>query len=171
MRTLLINLLTVLFIVLFSFSSLAEEKTFTDPTSADPQYSSVEERRLLVALETERSNLARERKILEEKKKELKRLEIEVDKKLDLLVKTRQLIQQMITEKDEEELRKIKELSKMYDKMSADKAARVLSSLEQNLAIAILENMKTKTAAKVLNSMERDKAARLTTAFSNLENQ
>ena len=55
------------------------------------------------------------------------------------------------------------------DKQSAEKAAAVLASLDQELAIAILGRMKTKSAARILNSMERDRAAKLSTAFSTLD--
>ena len=59
----------------------------------------------------------------------------------------------------------------MYEKMTSDKAALVLGSLDQELAVPILTKMKTKSAAKILNNMDREKAAKLTTAFSTLENR
>jgi flagellar motility protein MotE (MotC chaperone) len=135
------------------------------------QYRSVEERRLFLALQQERDTLALERKKLDEKQKELKIIEIEVDKKLNQLKALRQQIETLIAAKDKEETKKIQELSKMYDKMTSAKAARILSSLEQDLAVSILENMKTNSAAKILDNMDKDKAASLTDAFSNLDIQ
>ncbi len=146
-----------------------EEATKNNPPADGGQYGSVEERRLLLALQQERRNLVKEREVLKNQKKDLKRLEAEVDKKLDQLQSTRLQIEKLLTEKNAAELKKIRDLSKMYDKMSPEKAARILSTLDQDLAISILENMKTKAAAKVLNNMDRDKAARLTTAFSTLD--
>ncbi len=138
------------------------------PSNSSP-YGSVEERRLLLALQQERQNLAKEREILTNQKKDLKRLEAEVDKKLDQLQATRLQIEQLLAEKNDAELKRVRDLSKMYGKMSPDKAARIFSTLELKLAISILENMKTKAAAKILNNMDRDKAAKLTTAFSTLD--
>jgi flagellar motility protein MotE (MotC chaperone) len=142
-----------------------------EPSSADNgnNYRSVEERRLLVALEEERINLKNEREELAKKKNTLKSLQQEVDKKLEELKQQRIELEKLLAEKDAQELQRIQELSKMYGKMGAEKAARVFGSLEQDLAVAILAKMKTKSAAKILNNMDRDKAAALTTAFSTLE--
>lgn len=142
-----------------------------EPTSMETgkSYSSVEERRLLVALQEERINLKNEREELAKKKKTLKRLQEEVDKKLEELKQQRIELEKMLAEKDAQELQRIQELSKMYEKMGAEKAASVFGNLEQDLAVAILAKMKTKAAAKILNNMDREKAAALTTAFSTLE--
>jgi len=95
-------------------------------------------------------------------------LEAEVDKKLDQLEEKRLELKKLLAEKDAREQKRIQELSKMYAKMSAEKAAMVLSTLDEQLATTILANMKTKTAAKILNNMDRDKAAKLTKTFTNL---
>jgi len=139
------------------------------PGETGKNYRSVEERRLLVALQEERINLKNEREELAKKKKTLKRLQEEVDKKLEELKQQRIELEKLLAEKDVQELQRIRELSKMYEKMGADKAARVFGTLEQDLAVAILAKMKTKSAAKILNNMDREKAAALTTAFSTLE--
>ena len=138
----------------------------------DAQYQSVEERRLMESInETTATGAASERENLENRKKELKRLEEEVDKKLDQLNQLRLNIEKLLAAKDAEEQKRISELAKMYEKMSAEKAAAVFTTLDKDLAIAILGQMKTKSAARILNNMERDKAAKLTTAFSAVENQ
>lgn len=144
-----------------------------NPTAANGQereYGSVEERRLQEAIEGgEHSALARERENLEERKKELKRLEEEVDKKLEQLNQLRLSVEKLLAEKDAAEQKQIQDLAKMYEKMTADKAATVLGTVDQGLAVAILKQMKTKSAAKILNSMEREKAAKLTTGISTLD--
>ena len=144
------------------------EPTASTAVDNEQQYGSVEERRLLLALQQERLNLVKEREAIENRKKDLKRLEAEVDKKLDQLQSTRLQIEQLLEEKDAIELKRISDLSKMYGKMSPEKAARIFSTLDLELAIAILGKMKTKAAAEILNNMDRDRAAKLTTAFSTL---
>jgi len=160
--------LLVFFLLCPANITTGAETTQNNPPEGGGQYGSVEERRLLLALQQERQNLVKERNVLMNQKKDLKRLEAEVDKKLDKLQATRLQIEQLLTEKNAAELKRIRDLSKMYEKMSPEKAARIFSTLDQDLAILILENMKTKAAAKVLNNMDREKAARLTTAFSTL---
>ena len=144
-----------------------------NPTAANGQeqeFGSVEERRLHEAIEGgEHSALARERENLEDRKKELKRLEEEVDKKLEQLNQLRLNVEKLLAEKDAAEQKQIQDLAKMYEKMTADKAATVLGTVDQGLAVAILKQMKTKSAAKILNSMEREKAAKLTTGISTLD--
>jgi flagellar motility protein MotE (MotC chaperone) len=139
-------------------------------TQQDQQYGSVEERRIMESLQAGgASPFARERDELDNKKKELKRLESEVDKKIEQLNQLRVRIEKLLEQKDAEEQKRTLELAKMYEKMTADKAAMVLGTVDQELAISILAKMKTKSAAKILSNMERDKAAKLTTAFSTLD--
>ncbi|HEB68229.1 MAG TPA: hypothetical protein ENI88_01270 [Desulfobulbus sp.] len=161
--------LLALFLLCLAHAATGAETVPKNSPADDGQYGSVEERRLLLALQQERQNLIKEREVLKNQKKDLKRLEAEVDKKLDQLQTTRLQIEQLLAEKKAAELKRVRDLSKMYDKMSPDKAARIISTLDQELAVSILGNMKTKAAAKVLNNMDRDKAAKLTTAFSTLE--
>ena len=170
---------TTLFTLIFSAAlcclALPLQAAETNPAAQakkDAQYQSVEERRLMESInETTATGAASDRENLENRKKELKRLEEEVDKKLDQLNQLRLNIEKLLAAKDAEEQKRISELAKMYEKMSAEKAAAVFTTLDKDLAIAILGQMKTKSAARILNNMERDKAAKLTTAFSAVENQ
>lgn len=161
----------LVFTVLLSTLSPAEEQAQIPSANAatEQSYGSVEERRLKESLQEGGIPFAREREELDNKKKELKRLESEVDKKIEQLNQLRVRIEKLLEQKDAEEQKRIAELAKVYEKMTAEKAATVMGTIEQQLAIAILAKMKTKSAAKILNNMERDKAAKLTTAFSTLE--
>ncbi len=146
-------------------SSASQTTTSLDK---DGVYKSVEERRLLLALRQERQNLGKEREQLARRKKDLKRLEAEVDKKLAKLAATRRKIEELLKEKDARELKRIKDLAKMYAKMSPDKAAAVFSDLDTKLVVSIMTQMKAKSAARILNNMDRDKAAKITQSFSTL---
>ncbi|MCL2789980.1 MAG: hypothetical protein FWD79_04980 [Desulfobulbus sp.] len=157
-------------LILFSilWPALAEE-THVPPTlqpAQEQQYGSVEERRIIERLKLRDTPIAREHEELENKKNELKRLGDEVDKKIEELNQLRVQIEKLLEQKHAEEQKRAGELAKMYEKMSAEKAATVLSAVDQELAISILGKMKTKSAAKILNSMDREKAAKLTTVFS-----
>lgn len=164
--------LTALFAAVFlTFGSpLARAADTSAARQPEQQYGSVEERRIRETLDAGgNAPFAREREELENKKNELKRLEGEVDKKIEQLNQLRVKIEKLFEQKGEEEQKRTLELAKMYEKMTADKAAVILGTVDQQLAISILAKMKTKSAAKILNNMERDKAAKLTTAFSTLD--
>lgn len=169
------NILTISLIFAFFTTctlALAVEKPVArdaGKTGQEKQYGSVEERRIMESLQGEKENgspLTKEREDLENKKKELKRLESEVDKKLDQLNQMRVRVEKLLAEKEAKESKKIQELARMYEKMAADKAAIILSTIDQELAISILAKMKTKSAAKILNNIDREKAAKLSTAYS-----
>ena len=162
----------LIFALLTCTRVLAENPLSTSPAGAsqEQQYGSVEERRLMESLQGENTApFAKEREDLENKKKELKRLEAEVDKKIDQLNQLRLGIEKLLATRDTEELKRIRELAKMYEKMTAEKAAMLLGTIDQKLATSILAQMKTKAAAKILNNMDREKAAKLTTDFSSLD--
>lgn len=169
---------------LLPFVSHSAEGNAEDPApmenSATSQetktFGSVEERRIHNILQNERDNLEEEKKVLALKEKELKSLQAEVDKKieqmdnkLDELKKLQKKIDASLAKKDAEELKKIKELSLIYAKMSPEKAARSMENLDLQLAADLLDNMKVKSAAKILDQMNRAKASQLSTTFSTIQ--
>jgi flagellar motility protein MotE (MotC chaperone) len=161
-----------------------EEKKETQPSEdtqvpQEKSYSSVEERRLYSTLEKERTGLQEKIKVLADREKELKTLEQEVDrkfeqldKKIQALKKLQQTTEELLAQKDQAELEKIKELSNIYAKMSPEKAALALSSLEdQQLAADLIANMKTKSAARILEQLNKLQVSALTTTLSTLSSE
>jgi flagellar motility protein MotE (MotC chaperone) len=141
-----------------------------------PQYSSVEERRLVNTIEAERASIREERRELELRKKELKSIEegvdkklTEIDSKLEELKALRKQIETLLTAKSEEETKRTTELAKIYEKMSPDKAALAISGLESKLAADILAGMKVKAAARILDETTKQKATELSTTFSTIQ--
>jgi flagellar motility protein MotE (MotC chaperone) len=160
-------LLPLLTIFALSPQHIASGEMVTPP---DLNHSdSVEERRILASLLEERAKIAEQKKQLDAREMGLKTLQTEVDKKLDELKKVRQEVEVLVAQKDAEEKARIQELSKMYEKMEPAKAAKVLTTLETELAVEILANMKQKSAGKILNNLEGEKAAALSVAFSTLQ--
>jgi len=178
--------------------SLAKKQTDTPPASpskvetkkdtsekADPEkneekkeksFKSVEERRLYTVLQNERDNLEEEKKVLALKEKELKTIQEEADKKIKLLDEklaelqaTQARIEKLLQKKDVKELKKIKELSLIYAKMTPNRAALAMTSLDGQLAADLLANMKVKSAAKILDRMDKMKASQLSTTFTTIK--
>lgn len=129
---------------------------------------SVEERRLRIEIQQELAQVRAKAENLRQKEIELKSLQEEVDKKLSELGKVRQELDQRLAKKDEEQLKKVRELAKMYEKMDPASAAEVLTSLDDDLAIGILGGIKSKTAGKILGNMDKDQAARLSKDYATL---
>jgi flagellar motility protein MotE (MotC chaperone) len=152
------------------------EKPLAESILEKKDFNSVEERRLYTVLKNERDNLVDAKKALILKEKELKTLATEADKKLKLLdekLKELQKLQDRITEslatKDAEEVRKTKELSLIYAKMSPDRAALAIAGLDEQLAADLLANMKIKSAAKILDRLDKVKASKLSRTFTTIK--
>lgn len=156
---------------LLAIFALAPQQIASGEMVAKPDLdrsSSVEERRILSSLLQEKAKIAAQQKHLDAREMELKTLQAEVDKKLDELRRTREEVEVLVAQKNAEENARILGLSKVYEKMDPAKAARVLTTLETELAVDILANMKQKSAGKILNNLEGEKAAALSVAFSTL---
>ncbi len=186
---------SLLFLLLMGFpvsQSLAENSIDPPPSSVtevedkkDPQekienkkinFGSVEERRLYTVLQNERDSLEEEKKVLALKEKELKTLKEEADKKIKLLDKkltelhkVQAKIEKLLVEKDAEELKKVKDLSLIYAKMTPDRAALAMASLDGQLAADLLAYMKVKSAAKILDRMDKITASQLSTTFTTIK--
>lgn len=126
----------------------------------------VEERRLRVEIQQELAQVRSKAEDLRRKEIELKSLQAEVDKKLSELGKLREQLDQRLAQKDEEQLKRVRELAKMYEKMDPATAAEVLVTLDQDLAIGILGGIKSKTAGKILGNMDKEHAARLSRSYA-----
>ncbi len=163
---------------LFSFPTLAfpQKDTPKKEASSETLYSSVEERRLHTLMQKERANILKDKKVIELREKELKTLEAAVDKKigeidikLEELKKLQKKIEESLAKKNTEEIKRVQNLGKIYEKMAPDKAALAISGMEQKLATDLLATMKPKAAAKILNMLDRKKAAQLSTTFSTIQ--
>jgi flagellar motility protein MotE (MotC chaperone) len=127
---------------------------------------SVEERRLRLSIQEEIAQTRQQAESVRLQEIELKTLELEVDKKLTALKMVREELTLLLAQKSEVESKKVKQLAQMYEKMEPAKAAALLISLDEKLAIGILGGIKKKTAGKILNEIEREKGASLSKAYS-----
>ncbi|MFA5699806.1 MAG: hypothetical protein WC913_00825 [Desulfuromonas sp.] len=130
---------------------------------------SVEERRLLAELKQNRRLLDEKERELQNRELELNILQGEVDKKLDQLQRLREQVEEMLVQKDERELERINQLSQMYNRMEPAQAAQILLELDMQLAVGILGGMKARSAGTVLENMQGEKAAQISTAYSTLK--
>jgi flagellar motility protein MotE (MotC chaperone) len=162
-------------VIIFSYHTCPAEDSL--PAAKNPPSpSSVEEQRLLTKMQGAQTNTADDQKGLSMREKELKTMSEEVDKKLgeinqklEDLQAMQKNIKTLLAQKDTEELKRIKELGKIYEKMTPDKAAFALANMDERLATNLLANMKAKSAAKILNVLDRKKTSELSTTFSTVK--
>lgn len=128
--------------------------------------SSVEERRIRSAIEEQYNQIQKEGDQLKVEQMQLKTLQQEVDKKLVQMQNLRQELTRLLNRKQAEEGKRVTELSKIYEKMSSAKAADLIKSLDQRLAIELLAAMNKKNAGKILDSLDRKTATQLSTGFT-----
>ncbi len=169
------SIYSIFYIFLFAVILVPAPSAFSQQKQ-EAGFSSVEERRLHASIQAELESINNQRNLLLMKEKELKTLEAEVDKKiteidkkLEELKTLKTKIDNLLAQKSAEEQKRIKNLSKIYDKMNPEKAAFAISGMEEQLATDLLANMKVKSAAKVLDRLNRKKATELSSTFSQLQ--
>ncbi len=69
----------------------------------------------------------------------------------------------------QERLEKVAKLSKVFNKMKADEAAKLIPAMDETLVVEVLSRLKPKQAAKVLGKIEPGLAARLTGKMTETE--
>jgi flagellar motility protein MotE (MotC chaperone) len=179
------QLITLFLVIGFSSSSILAEEPVEANETAETEtlkvknktsFDSVEERRLYALLQNERDNLKEEKKGIALKERELKTLQEEADKnfklldeKLAELQKVQAKIEALLAEKDVREIKKTKDLSLIYAKMTPDRAALAMAALDEQLAANLLATMKVKSAAKILDRMDKLKASQLSTTFTTIK--
>lgn len=169
-------ILPILYILLLTLplQSYAAEET------SDPVYDSVEERRLEEKLKNRPDVAAPNIVTPLTRENELKILEKAVDKKLseidsrllELKQKSAELdekraaLEELITKASSAEKKRIESLAKIYEKMTAVRAAAAITGIDNKLASDLLRAMKPKSAAAVLDVLPRSKASELTVKVS-----
>lgn len=134
----------------------------------EQQIESVEERRILVSIEQEYEKLEEREAELDSRELQLKTLRTEVDKKLAAMQELREELVKLLNRKEEEEGRRVDELSKIYEKMEPAKAARLIKELDRQLAIELLIGIKKKTAGQILDNLDPEVATELSKAFTDI---
>ena len=134
----------------------------------EEQISSVEERRILVSIEDEYAKLAEREARIDSREMQLKTLQAEVDKKLAAMQQLRNELVMLLDRKEATEGERIGELSRIYEKMSPQKAAILIRDLDYQLAVDLLLGIKKKTAGKILDNLDAQTAIELSKAFTEI---
>lgn len=108
---------------------------------------------------TERSKEldAREQEITRQEG-ELAKMKVDLESRLKELEQMRAKISEMLAERVKVDDTKLETLVQTYSNMKAPQAAKVLESMDEDLAVEILSRMKKKNAADIMNLLKPDKA-------------
>lgn len=119
------------------------------------------------------AKLNERKKELDEREEELARVEQELqtqkeelDKRLKDLEEVRRGISSVLEEKVKGDDKKIDTLVQMYSDMKPPAAAKVIETMDEDLAVDILGRMKKKNAADIMSLLKADKAQVLTEKFA-----
>lgn len=114
------------------------------------------------ALQRERNDLEDERKKLVKQQERINILLGELAQKQQELTEQQNKFEQLVAQNDELEMKRIKQLAKVYGAMRANEAARILETLDDNLCIKIINSIgDDRQKAKIMANISQDKASRI----------
>ena len=99
---------------------------------------------------------------IDKKAVQLKVAEQEIDKRLKQLQEHEQKLRKLIQEYNEKERAKINALIKVYSSMKPKDAARIFNTLDIDVTVALLKDMKPSTSSAILAQMNAEKAKEIT---------
>jgi flagellar motility protein MotE (MotC chaperone) len=111
----------------------------------------------------ERQQLQEERSRIEEEKSQINLVKDELENERKALQTERKKFESLVGQKDSLELKKLKQISKVYAAMRPAEAARILETLDDALVARILGSMgDAGVSAKILQNLQQEKATSVT---------
>jgi len=96
---------------------------------------------------------------LNQLEEELQKQKVEIGKRIEELTKIREEIASKLEDRVQADEGKVKKLVDLYSSMKPKQAAKIIESVNRDLAVEVLANMKKKSAADIMNVMD-EKVAR-----------
>jgi len=117
----------------------------------------------LQKLAERRQELDRRAREMDDREKLLEAVEKRIVERTDSLKKIKETIEALLAKHDEIEKAQLVSLVKMYSAMKPKEAAGIFNSLDSDVLISIVENMKESKMGAILAKMNINKAKKLTT--------
>lgn len=125
--------------------------------------------RTFQALQQEKAELQKERERLSEKQRKIDLIQQELQENRKVLEKEREKIEKLVSRSDSLDLKKIKELSRIYGAMRPLEAAQIIETLQDELAAKVIANIgDERQKGKILSAISREKATRISKLISKL---
>lgn len=136
----------------------------TDAKNLTMQNASVYE-----ALRGKRLELEKKERDLARMEEDLQKQKAEIKKQLKEMQDMRREISSVLEEKVKTDEGSINKLVGVYSSMRPENAAKILTDIDEELAIKVLALMKKQSAAEILNFIEPGKARRLSEKYAGLQ--
>lgn len=115
-----------------------------------------------LASEKERKKVEEEREHLARQQERINMLTQELESTRKELALEREKFEKLVTKSDELEMKRIKQLAKIYGSMRANEAAQILETLDDNLLIKIINAIgDERQRAKIVANLSKSKASRI----------
>ena len=140
--------------------------TKAEPSVASIKSMSEEELSLYMKLDERKRQIDAKEQELAKLEEELQKHSAEVERRLASLEEVRTKISQKLEDKVKLDQQKVESLVSVYQNMKPVQAARIIESMNEDLAVEVLSKMKNKAAAEIVNLMNPDRAKKISEHFA-----
>jgi flagellar motility protein MotE (MotC chaperone) len=120
-----------------------------------------------MAVEQQKADLSKEKQQLVEQQQRVTMVQQELEKTRAEMAAEREKLEKLVSQSDDLDKKRIKQLAKVYGAMRAEEAARILETLDDGLCVDILASISDdRQKAKILTALSPDKAARVSKKIS-----
>ncbi|MCK5423813.1 MAG: hypothetical protein KAI89_00465 [Emcibacter sp.] len=123
----------------------------------------------LQKLSERRAELDRRSRELDDREKLLEAVELRIVERTESLKKIKATIEAALAKHAKREKKQLDSLVKIYSAMKPKEAAQIFNNLDEDVLLAIVENMKEKKMGAILAKMNLDKAKKLTVNLATRE--
>ncbi len=138
-----------------------EKIEWRDSGEAELEYSSVKVE-LFEDLKVRRKELEQQKRELSVREALLKTAEQEIDSKYQELLSLKTEIEGLLVQQNEEEVKRITSLVKIYEGMKPKDAARIFNTLDLDILLSVVSRMSERKSAPIIASMSPERARTLT---------
>lgn len=124
---------------------------------------------MLKLVEKKQTELKDKESFLKQEEKRLEALKKDVDERIEKYTKILTQIENLLKKIEQVKEQNFEHIVKTYETMPPDEAAQRLSSLDEELLVKIILNMKPKKAAAIMALMDTKKAASITQSIGSIE--
>jgi flagellar motility protein MotE (MotC chaperone) len=147
-----------------------EKKSEAMNTSARKDSITAANSKAFQALQKERGEINEQKERLNEQRTRLEMMQQEMQTQRDELLQERKKLEQLVSQSDSLDTKRMRDLAKVYGAMKPAEAAQILSTLSDNNVAKVLKMINDdRQKAKILAFMPREKAASISKLIANLK--
>lgn len=122
------------------------------------------------ALQKERVEVTEEKERLNDQRARLEMMQEEIQSQRDALLRERKKLEQLVSQSDSLDMKRMRDLAKVYGAMKPAEAAEILSTLSDSNVAKVLKMINDdRQKAKILAFMSRERAASISKHIANLK--